>query len=92
MQVTGIVMDSPPIIRMSWLFCMEWMIVPAHTNSKALNKAWVIRWKKAIMGEFNPNAINIIPNCLRVERAITFFRSFSYKAERLAIIQVVTPM
>lgn len=68
------------------------MIVPAHTNSKALNRAWVMRWKKAIIGEFNPSAINITPNWLRVERAIIFFRSFSYRADRLAIIQVVTPM
>lgn len=22
-QVTGIVVDSPPIIRISWLFCIE---------------------------------------------------------------------
>lgn len=42
-QVTGMLIHNLPIIRMSWLFCEEWMIVPAHTNSSALNKAWVTR-------------------------------------------------
>lgn len=46
----------------------------------ALNRAWVIRWKNARLGRFIPILLIITPNCLRVERAITFLRSHSARA------------
>ena len=60
-------------------------------NSNALNNACVIRWKKAKFGCCIPKAIIIIPSCLKVERAIIFFISFSKIAEVLAIRHVMAP-
>lgn len=60
-------------------------------NNKALNKAWVNKWKNANEGLFNPKAISIIPSWERVDRATTFFKSFSLKADLLASRQVTAP-
>ena len=46
-QVIGMYLRTPPIQRMSWLWCMPMMTEPAPRNSKALKKAWVIRWNSA---------------------------------------------
>lgn len=59
--------------------------MPAQINNRALNRAWVIRWKSANLGCCSPRAAIITPNCLRVERAMIFFRSHSRTALRPAI-------
>ena len=46
-QVMGMYLRTPPIQRMSWLWCIPMMTEPAPRNSKALKKAWVIRWNSA---------------------------------------------
>ena len=46
-QVIGMYLRTPPIQRMSWLWCIPMMTEPAPRNSKALKKAWVIRWNSA---------------------------------------------
>jgi len=53
-------------------------------KSKALNKAWTTRWKKA--NSINPNLqiLIIIPKLERVDNAIIFFRSNSFRAQRPA--------
>ncbi|MNG35368.1 hypothetical protein D3C84_1220840 [compost metagenome] len=42
-QVIGMYLRTPPIQRMSWLWCMPMMTEPAPRNSSALKKACVIR-------------------------------------------------
>ena len=84
-------MANLPIIRISWLLFSIWIIVPAQINNKALNKACVIKWKNLIVGCSNPNATIMIPNCLRVDKAMIFFKSFSKIAADLAIKQVIVP-
>lgn len=42
--------------------------------------AWVIRWKKARFGRFSLMLAIITPSCLRVDRAMIFFRSVSTMA------------
>ena len=88
----GIIWLILPIVRISWLLFILWIMFPAQIKRSALNKAWTIRWKKAIAGWFSPKVIIIIPSWLRVERAIIFFRSVSVQAERLAIKQVSIPI
>ena len=39
--VSGIVLYSPPIFRMSCSLFRLWIIDPEHMNSMALKKAWV---------------------------------------------------
>lgn len=46
----------------------------------------------AIVGKLSPSLVTIIPNCLRVDRAIIFFISHSVIAENLAINIVETPI
>lgn len=58
-------------------------------NSRALNKAWVIRWKKASFGKPKAKLIIITPNCLNVDSAIIFFKSHSVRATIPAINIVV---
>ncbi|CFP65092.1 Uncharacterised protein [Bordetella pertussis] len=43
----GMYLRRPPMLRMSWSWCMPMMTEPAPRNSSALKKAWVIRWKIA---------------------------------------------
>ena len=47
MQVIGILDASAPILFMSCSPPIPWITEPAHRNSRALKKAWVIRWKMA---------------------------------------------
>ena len=42
-QVIGMYLRTPPIQRMSWLWCMPMMTEPAAKNSNALKKACVIK-------------------------------------------------
>ena len=44
-KVQGIFLRSPPILRMSVSLPMAWITLPAPRKSRALKKAWVIRWK-----------------------------------------------
>ena len=46
-QVMGMYLRTPPIQRMSWLWCIPMITEPAARNSSALKNAWVIRWKIA---------------------------------------------
>lgn len=62
-----------------------WIKDPAQINSKALNIAWVIRWKNAKLGKYSPILAIMIPNWLRVDKAIIFFISDSYIAAIPAI-------
>ncbi len=48
--VTGLVIVKEPNKRMSWQLKLLWIIIPAVKNNKALNIAWVIKWKKANLG------------------------------------------
>ena len=43
--VQGILSLSPPILRMSCSPDMPWITDPEPRKSRALKKAWVIRWK-----------------------------------------------
>lgn len=59
--------------------------MPAHTNRRALNKACVIKWNKAMLGSPIPSLPIITPSWLNVESAIIFFRSGSTVAARPAM-------
>ena len=59
--------------------------MPAHRNIRALNIAWVIRWKKVHSGRLRARLIIITPSWLRVDSAMIFLRSFSMVAAILAI-------
>ena len=59
--------------------------MPAEIKSRALNRAWVMRWKKASLGRFMARVATIKPSWLRVERAIIFLRSHSAMADMPAI-------
>ena len=48
-----------------------------------------MRWKNAKWGMFIANLYAIVPNCLRVERAITFFISHSAIAANPATQAVI---
>lgn len=54
-------------------------------NSRALKRAWVIRWKNVRVGIPRPRVDNITPSWLRVDRAIIFFKSDSSIADKPAI-------
>lgn len=66
--------------------CPKKLIVdPAHTNSRALNRACVIRWNRVKFGILRANLAIITPSCLRVDRATIFLRSCSARATVPAI-------
>ena len=46
-QVIGIYLRRLPIFQMSCSWCRAMITEPAARNSRALKKAWVIRWKIA---------------------------------------------
>lgn len=48
----------------------------------------MIKWKKVNRGAISPSLIIMIPSCLRVDRAIIFFISFSTRAANPAIVVV----
>lgn len=66
--------------------------MPAVKNKRALNSAWVSKWKKAKKVKFNPREVIITPNWERVESAIIFFISHSAKATVPAINMVIVPI
>jgi hypothetical protein len=59
-------------------------------NSKALNNAWVNKWKKAKPERPIEIFIIIRPNCLKVDKTIILFKSNSKFAPRPAI-NIVNP-
>lgn len=71
------------IIRISW-YVDSWIIIPAHKNIADLNKAWIIRCINAKIIELIEIANIIIAICLRVDKAIIFFKSCSQFADILA--------
>lgn len=60
-------------------------MVPAEIKSKALKRAWVKRCRVARVGMLRAIVATISPSCLRVERAMIFFRSHSTMADSPAI-------
>ena len=44
-QVIGMYLRRPPILRMSCSWCSAMITEPAARNSSALKNAWVPRWK-----------------------------------------------
>jgi hypothetical protein len=60
-------------------------------KSTLLKKAWVIRWKNPTEKENDEIATINSPNCDRVEKATTFFKSLSATAERAPTINVLHP-
>jgi uncharacterized protein (DUF1919 family) len=61
-------------------------------NKFALAKACIKTCIKQIDAVPIDNATNISPNCLKVDKATTFFPSFSKRAETLATIKVIAPI
>jgi len=87
-EVIGIEGEESPINRRSWLWEAYKIILPAVINRRALNNAWVRRWNRVRAGTPKARLIIINPNWLNVERAITFFMSISFMADRPAISMV----
>jgi hypothetical protein len=65
------------------------MILPAHTNRRALNRAWVTRWNTAKFVMCMATHAIITPSCLRVDSAIIFLKSHSVVALIPAISIVI---
>lgn len=63
--------------RISWEWLRLIIISPIVIKSKDLKRAWVSKWKKLRWSKPAENAKPIKPKWLRVERAISFFRSVS---------------
>lgn len=62
---------------------------PAVKNKRALNIAWVSKWNRASVWRPRPRLVIITPSCLKVERAIIFFRSVSAVALIPAMSMVI---
>lgn len=77
------------ICRRSCAWENRWISVPAQIKRRALNSAWVIKWKKARLGRPMAKVEIITPNWLRVDRAIIFFKSHSTIALAPAINIVI---
>ena len=60
-----------------------------HINIVALNRAWIIRWNIARLIKLSLIVIIIKATCLRVDRAMIFFRSVSHIADILAVSEVI---
>lgn len=65
------------------------MNAPAPMNNKALNKACVTIWKNVNIGRLSARLVIIIPNWLKVDKAMIFFMSHSDRALIPAINMVV---
>ena len=55
-HVIGIYLRRPPMLRISWSWCMPMITEPAAKNSKALKKACVITWNMATEYADTPSA------------------------------------
>ena len=74
-----------PIKRRSWEWWWKWIIDPAVRNKRALNKAWVIKWKNAREVRLRPRLAIMTPSWDNVDKAIIFFISHSMIAAIPAI-------
>jgi len=83
---------SAPKERLSCELPNSWILHPILMNNVDLNNACAIRWKKQKFLNPRPKRIIIIPNCLRVDKAITFLRSDSKMAQILEISIVRIPV
>lgn len=61
-------------------------------NKRALKIACIIKWKNPNRGPTNEHLVIINPKCLKVDRATTFFKSFSSRAINPAKIIVIKPL
>lgn len=59
---------------------------------RALKIACIIRWKNPNNGPTKEQLVIINPKCLRVDKATTFFKSFSSRAINPAKIIVINPL
>ena len=57
--VTGMILRSAPMRRMSCSWCIPWMTAPEPRNSSALKNAWVTMWKMAAVYAPEPTARNM---------------------------------
>jgi len=87
--ITGNWLEILPIRRRSWLWWWISIKFPAQINRRALNSAWVTKWKNAISGIPSPKVNIIRATWLNVDRAIIFFMSHSAIALALAINMVI---
>lgn len=76
-QENGVYKDPEDRNRISWLWAKLIIISPIVIKRRDLNKAWLNRWKKERLKRPKEKDIPMKPKCLRVERAISFFKSFS---------------
>ena len=63
--------------RISWEWPRLIIISPMDMKSRDLNNAWLRRWKNDNVKKPKEKDIPIKPKWLKVERAISFLRSFS---------------
>jgi len=89
-EVRGNFLNIFPIERKSCPWEWKLIKIPQQIKSRALNKAWVIKWKNAKVDRFRDKDVAITPNCLNVESATIFFISFSTTAANPAINIVVS--
>jgi hypothetical protein len=61
-------------------------------NKRALKMACIIRWINANKGPTKAQLVIIKPKCLNVDKATTFFKSFSKSAIKPAKIIVIIPL
>lgn len=61
-EVRGIILNNPPIFRMSCSLFRLWIIDPEQINSMALKKAWVQMCRNAKYGWLMPIVTIIRPN------------------------------
>lgn len=69
-----------------------WIMNPAAINNVDLNKACIIKWRKANSSLPSPKITNINPSWLSVDKAITFLRSVSKLATQPAASIVIRPI
>ena len=68
-----------------------WIPTPTHMKRRALNMAWVMRWKNLRAFKVRARATAITPNCERVLKATIFLRSISPHAHSPAMRSVTDP-
>lgn len=87
----GILIPALPSIRMSWFPKLDIKILPAAKNNSALNNACAYKWNNESIGKPNPKQKTITPNCLKVDNATIFFKSFSKIAAEPPNKHVIAP-
>lgn len=80
LEIKGLTLKKFPKNRISCIPKKEWIIRPAHKNNMDLKIACITKWKKAKLIISKEIEIIINDNCLKVEKAIIFFKSFSKNA------------